>query len=377
MRAKKLNILKAFTVFFFSLGLIGLFLSFSSFFYSRPWIESPNTERHGIALDSSGNIYCGSKCYGRIQKYLPNGRFIRGFNTEGGIWRGSDFGFRINENDQICITVSGMSKDYKGSVHRLRIYDQEGKLVHTERYETDNTHYWHDMKNSVIDTAGNRYIFKGFLFPRVVKRTPSGKKSIIISTPILLWFLQAPFPAFAFFFISMFIIIFWGYKADAAELSISTLDLIVEMMGFQSRRKFICIILGIIGIAVLLSVTILIGVKKYPFLLIFGFISLWIMLAIIFLLAFVCCVVSIWRCIKLDFKTWKNSMFGSPIKVKYEAGKKLRSLVEHDPVMQKMGKVSKKIVLLCFSIWFILLVIAICVVLYLDRIGVWHDLINN
>jgi hypothetical protein len=51
MRANKLNILKAFTVFSFFLGLVGWFLPFSSFFYSRPWIESSNTKRHGIALD--------------------------------------------------------------------------------------------------------------------------------------------------------------------------------------------------------------------------------------------------------------------------------------------------------------------------------------
>lgn len=376
MRNKRLNIFGVFVVFFLFLGAIGWFLPFSGFF-SRSWIESPNTERHGIVLDSSGNIYCGSKFYGRIQKYNPDGRFERGFNTEGGTGGGSSFGFRINENDQLCITVSGISKDNKGSVHRLRLYDVEGQLIHTEKSEGDERNYIHGMRNSAIDSDGNRYIFKGFLFPRVVKRTTTGERSIIISTPIWLWFIQGPFPAFAFFFISMLVIIFLSFKADAAKLSIPTLELIVGRKRLPSRRKLVFIVLGIIGIVVFLSIVMPIGFKTYPFLAIFGFISFWITMVIIVLLGFACCMLTLWRCIRIDFKTWKNSMFGSSIEAKYEARKRLRSLLEQDPVMQKMGKVSTKIALVCFSIWFVVLVTAICVVLYLDHIGVWHDLINK
>lgn len=380
MTTKALNILRGVATFFLFLGVVGWFLGFyqgSSDKPFRSWSELPNTEPHGIDLDSSGNIYCGSKGYGRIQKYYPDGKFIRGFHTKGGFWRGSDFGFRINEDDQLCITVSGMSKDHKRSVHRVRIYDQQGKLVGTERYETDGTRYWHDMANSAIDSAGNIYTFKGFLFPRVVKQTPSGPKSIIIGTPIWLWFIQEPFPAFAFFFISMFVLIFLGAKAEAAELSISTLDLIVDRQRLPSRRKIGFIVLGIIGIAIVLSIVIPIGLKTYPLLVIFGFVSFAITLLIIMLLGFTCAIISIWRCARVDFKLWKNSMFGSSLKRRYEDGKALRSVMDRDPVIKKTGKLASKIALLCLCTWFVILLLAICVVVYLDHVGVWQDLIDK
>ena len=375
MRPKKLNILKGVATFFLLLGAVGWFTPFLGWpFRSRT--ESPNSEPHGIVLDNSGNIFCGSKFYGRIQKYYPDGRFARGFGTEGGTERGSDFGFHINEENQLCITVSGISKDNKGSVHRLRAYDQQGKLVCTEKYESNKRDYWHDMSNYATDSVGNLYTFKGFLFPRIIKQTPAGTRTIIISTPIWLWFLQAPFPAFAFFFVSMFIIIFLSFKTNAAKLSIRTLDLIVDRWRLPSLRKFIFFLLASLGIAVLLSIIIPIGFKTYPLLVIFGLISFAITSVIIMLLAFIYAIIGTWRCIKVDFKLWKKS-FSSSLKKRYEAAGALRSIMDKDPVTQKAGKVVTKIALLCLLVWLVILVLAICAVLYLDRIGVWHDLINK
>lgn len=211
---RKWHILKGFVAFFLLLGAVGCFLPWIGW---PLWVESPNSEPHGIVLDSNANIYCGSRFYGRIQKYYPDGRFARGYDTEGGTGWGRDFGFRINEKDQLCITISGISKDNKGSVHRTKIYDGQGSLLHTEKRESDERDYSHHMRDSAIDTSGNRYTFKGSLFPRIVKQSKSGQKSIIIGTPIWLWFLQGPYPAFAFFFISMFVLVFLSFKADAAK----------------------------------------------------------------------------------------------------------------------------------------------------------------
>jgi hypothetical protein len=227
MATKRINILKATATFFLFLGAVGWFLPFSGWPH-RSSTEAPNSEPHGIVLDSSGNIYCGSKSYGRIQRYYPDGKFAYGINTEGGTGWGSSFGFRINDRDQLCITVSKVSKDNKGSVHRMRTYDEEGRLISSEEKQSNERDYTHNMGDSAIDSADNLYTLKGFLFPRVVRQTPEGDISVLISTPIWLWFLQAPFPAFAFFFVSMFIIIILGLKADAAKLSISTVDLIIN-----------------------------------------------------------------------------------------------------------------------------------------------------
>ncbi len=200
MRNKKSNNLIALSAFFLLLGAIGWFLPFGGW-PSDPHTQAPNSEPHGIALDSKGNIYCGSKFYGRVQKYYPNGRFSLGFDTKGGTGRGSDFGFHINEKDQLCITVSSISKDNKGAVHHLRVYDEQGTLINSERSESDKRNYTHRMNNIISDSSGNLYTFKGFLFPRVIKETPSKQKHNIVTTPVWLWFIKAPFPDLAFFFI--------------------------------------------------------------------------------------------------------------------------------------------------------------------------------
>jgi len=376
MRTRISNILTGAVSLFLLLGAIGWFAPFLGRPF-RSWIELPNTEPHGIVLDGNGNIYCGSKGYGRIQKYNPDGKFLRGFDTHGGFWRGTDFGFYFNDKGNLCILVSGLARSHRDSFYRLTVYDSKGNVLKTEKYTKPGTDYFYPFKNQVADSAGNIYVFKGFLFPRVVKQTLGGDRAVIISTPVWLWFFQAPFPAFAFFFVSMFIIIFLGFKATAAELSIPIINLIVNREKLPSRRKFIFVVLGIIGIVILLSIIIPIGLKTYPLLVIFGFVSFAITLAIIMLLAFICLVLTQWRCIKVDFKLWKNSIFASSLKTRYEAGRSLRPLMDQDPITQKTGKVSTKIVLLCLLVWFVILVLAICVVLYLDHIGVLHDLINK
>jgi len=368
----KLIIVKCFVIFFLLLGAIGWFLPFMGWFL--PWtgwplsIEAPNSEPHGIILDSMGNIYCGSKFYGRIQKYFPDGKFARGYDTEGGTGWGSDFGFKINKKDQLSITVSGISKDNKGSVHRTKIYDDKGKLIHTEKSETTERAYAHDMIDFAIDSSGNRYTFKGFLFPRIVKRSTSGQKSNIIATPVWLWFLQSPFPAFAFFFVSIVMACFIGYKEDAAKLSIPTSNLIFGIRRVPSLKKVLFLAIGIIGIVIPLSIIIPLGVKNYPWLGIFGFLSFVLTLVVIVLLTIICQILYIWRCAKVDSKTLKNS-FSFSLKKRHEAYETIRSLMNNDPVMKKTGKTSIRIALTCLIVWFVVLVLAICVVLFLDHIG--------
>ena len=115
------------------------------------------------------------------------------------------------------------------------------------------------MNDSAIDSNGNVYVFEGFLFPQVVKQTQTGDRTVIIGAPVWLWFIQAPFPAFAFFFVSMFVLIFLGIKDKATKLSISTIDLLVNRKNLPSVRKFVVLVLCILGIVVLLSILILIG----------------------------------------------------------------------------------------------------------------------
>ncbi len=173
----------------------------------------------------------------------------------------------------------------------------------------------------------------------------------------------------------MFVLIFFSFKADAAKLSIPVIDLIVDKKRLTNLRKFIFCVLCIMGIVILLCITISIGLNTYPLLVIFGFLSFSVTLAIIMLLAFICAILSVWRYVKVDFKSLKDSMFGASLQTRFEAGKSLRAI--NDPVLNKIGKIAGKIGLFCLLAWFTILVLAICVVLYLDHIGIWRELIDK
>jgi len=367
MLTKKLAI-QSFAMFFFLLGVIGWFLPAISWPFGSG-VESPNSEPHGIVLDKDGNIFCGSKSYCRIQKYYPDGRFACGFNAGGGNGRGMDFGFQINEKNQLCVIVLGVSR------RCLRVYDTEGKLIRTEISESNDQDYVPKARESVIDSASNTYIFKGFLFPRVIKQTPSGNRSIIISTPVLLWFIQSPFPALVFLFVPGFAFKKSGLKTKAAKLSNPAIGTLINKQNLPSTKKIIFFCIGVLGIVILLGILIPAGLKTYPLLVSFGFLSFAITLAIIFLLIFVSAIISHWRCAKLDFKSWKNSIFGSSEKIRYEAMMSLRSL--DDSLINKTGTFLNKLGLFCFLAWFVILVMVVCIVLYLDHIGVWSDLISK
>jgi hypothetical protein len=78
---------------------------------------------------------------------------------------------------------------------------------------------------------------------------------------------------------------------------------------------------------------------------------------------------------RIDFRSWKNSIFGASPETRWEAARSLRSL--EDPTIQRIEKVAGRIVPLFLLIWFIILVLAICVVLYLEHIGVLDGLVDN
>ena len=194
MQSRKLIVVRVSATIFLFVGLIGWFVPF----LARPFksdTELPNSEPHGIAIDKEGNIYCASAFYGRIQKYDPNGRFLRGFGTHGGTGMGTDFGFYI-DGSNLYILISGLARSQKDSFYKLTVYDSKGNVLSTEKYTKPGTDYFYPVNNRVADSAGNIYLFKGFLFPRVIRTSENGAKSTIIKTPLWLWFFQAPFPLF-------------------------------------------------------------------------------------------------------------------------------------------------------------------------------------
>jgi hypothetical protein len=178
--------------------LVGLAGWFCWFLPMPAYIEVPNSEPHGIAINSNGHIYCGVSGYcGRVQEYTADGKFVRAYRTRGGTGRGTSFDFYVDANDCLCTRVFGYLRGHRESYCRLSVYDRAGNLVRSETSTSTNTNFYYPAVNSVRDAAGNEYTLRGFMFPEVVRRTPAGARTTVVGINTLVWPFQAPLPAFA------------------------------------------------------------------------------------------------------------------------------------------------------------------------------------
>ncbi len=165
-------------------------------------MELPMKRVDTIALDKEGNIHCHSSWSTRIQIYGPEGRFIRGFYVDN-IRR-----FSIDANQNVSTSVG--STIFSGA--KFRTYNWEGKLLREEPY-VDEIHdkifgIGEDKvlgvdKPEATDAAGNSYRIMPFssISARVEKITPDGKRSVVVSQPLRLILIKAPFPALFYFFL--------------------------------------------------------------------------------------------------------------------------------------------------------------------------------
>jgi hypothetical protein len=356
MQNRKLVVVRVLAIVFLFVGLVGWLVPFFPGRAFRSHTELPNSEPHGIAIDKEGNIYCGSAFYGRIQKYDPNGRFLRGFDTHGGTGMGTDFGF-YTEDLNLCILISGLARSQKDSFYRLTVYDSKGNVLSTEKYTKPGTDYFYPVNNRVADSAGNIYLFKGFLFPRVIRTSENGAKSAIIKTPLWLWFFQAPFPSFAFFFVSMFIIIFLAKEAVLLKATVAYFS------KRENLRKVIRTVLVVIGLALVLILLIFRGLKTYPMIVIFGLVSFAIMLVLVGLVSLVYALKRTWHYRK-HYPEFSGKWTTGSMRERLEFGRAIREKTATDPLLCKMDAKMSKFVKLWFLIWLILFLLVSSIVIF-------------
>lgn len=142
------------------------------------------------AVDSSGNIYCGSGFYSRIQAYSPEGKFIRGWFFQVG--RGT-LRMMIDGEDNIHIGTA------KGDEHH--IFTTDGKLLTTEG---DMNAFNNLDKDQITDIDGNSYeILNSLILPRVSKTDAKGKKTVVVSDPFYLWFINGPLPVWLWMLVAI------------------------------------------------------------------------------------------------------------------------------------------------------------------------------
>ena len=83
------------------------------------------------------------------------------------------------------------------------IYDPNGQLVSREALSLeDHKEFSQHVDRLSVEQDGTLYQGSSGLFPKITMTTPNRGNSIIVSEPLLLWLLKAPFPAFVLFFLS-------------------------------------------------------------------------------------------------------------------------------------------------------------------------------
>ncbi len=144
----------------------------------------------GVVVDHQNRIYLGEGFYGKIQVYDSEGNFLKGWPVDaaGGV-------FRMRLSDQNKLEVATVR------TNRLLTYDANGQLLETkENVGRDLYDEWSQVDECKYqDREGNLYEYQNILtFPRVIKTSPTGHKSVIVSTSIRQWLFTGPFPAWLF-----------------------------------------------------------------------------------------------------------------------------------------------------------------------------------
>ncbi|HEY3298511.1 MAG TPA: hypothetical protein VGK34_07640, partial [Armatimonadota bacterium] len=179
------------------LGLIGFAGAFlCAMYFSKViprTVQMPMAELDNIAVDDSGHIYCISSSYYRLQAFDNKGRFLWGAYTG-----------ECKTSDQLWVDASAQIHVLSTFVSQHRIFDSRGKLLkqvhvsekYAEQLRASDVH----TGSRATDKSGNRYtVDHPSIWPTVIRTSPSGKRSAVISPIVWLWPLTGPLPALFFF----------------------------------------------------------------------------------------------------------------------------------------------------------------------------------
>jgi len=170
---------------FFLVAFLSAFLfSFVGPFMPRLFtgLRFPLAGLMGIAVDDLGNIYTVSQLYGRVQVFDRNGKFIKGWFcpfSKGSHW------ININKDGNLSITHSH-GEEY--------IYTIDGKvLAKKDKSRKDLNWNISRGKDETYDPEGNLYAPIDSFRSKVIKFSPSGEMSTVVSDPIWLCIIKVPF----------------------------------------------------------------------------------------------------------------------------------------------------------------------------------------
>ena len=160
-------------------------------------VRFPLADSGPVAIDSKGRIYCSSGRYDRLQVYDRKGHFVRGWFFFGGDYHDS---ITIDHNDLIYVQKK-IGEGYT-------VFDVNGNMLNEgEHWPPEQA-----RNNPALDSEGSVYKSPAHWMysDEVVKISPTGKKSVIISDPLYLRIIAAIFPTWIVWLPVLFIA--WGYQ---------------------------------------------------------------------------------------------------------------------------------------------------------------------
>ncbi len=154
-------------------------------------VEWPLREVLAIDVDSQGRIYCVNRVYGRLQIFDANGQFIRG-------WSLPTITFNIEPTNNLIHAVTWNDKNIE--------YDLNGNIIRQWDEKGSYANFPTRGDFGCKDIYGNRYRRDSAYLPTtIVKITPSGIKTAVVTEPLYLWLLGFPLPAGIYWLIAIVI----------------------------------------------------------------------------------------------------------------------------------------------------------------------------
>jgi len=164
-------------------------------------IRLPLGNPGGIAVDSIGRIYCTANIYSRLQVYDNEGQFLQGWFVP---ISPSAADVQVDANDHIHVGTSNY--DIGRNEREYAVFAASGKLLGKVMKPLESSSVFGQTKGA----DGNLYKTENYwLFPRIIKITPTGEQTVIIFDPLYLSFIKAPIPSFAGVFGMAFVYGIW------------------------------------------------------------------------------------------------------------------------------------------------------------------------
>lgn len=160
-------------------------------------LSLPLGEPRGIVVDTTGRIYVGAHFYTKVLVYSRYGKYEGCLNFDAS---GGDFRIIIDNDNMVSIATVRNKMLYQFNKDKMIISAIPDNNAYKEFGEINE--YQFTDKQDIVFKLSNK-----FSFPSVIKQTPSGNETTIVSTSFYEWIFLGPFPAWLFVVFGIIVIL--------------------------------------------------------------------------------------------------------------------------------------------------------------------------